>query len=276
MAAWIDVFKKFNVLNVIDILLVAFVIYRVLLLIRGTRAIQLLQGVIVILLATALSSFFRLTAMYWLLSKIITLGFIALPIVFQPELRRTLEQLGRGGFFSVSFASADEGQLTYLTNEVVKAVLVLAKNQIGALIVIERNTGLSEYVETGTTIDGRVSSELLINTFIPNTPLHDGAVILHGDKILAAGCFLPLTDSRDLDRKLGTRHRAAIGITEQSDGVSVVVSEETGQISLAVDGVLTRDLDESSLRDLLVSLLIPRKRSSGIRFLGRKADSKNG
>ncbi|QQE78491.1 diadenylate cyclase CdaA [Alicyclobacillus sp. SO9] len=275
MATWLNVFHKFDVMNVVDILLVAFVIYRVLLLIRGTRAVQLLKGIIVILLAKGISRFFHLTAMNFLINNILTVGLVAIPVVFQPELRRALEQLGRGGFFSLSFTTADDGQLRYMTAEVVKATQVLSKNQIGALLVIERNTGLSEYVETGTDIDGKVSSELLINTFIPNTPLHDGAVVIRGDKLLAAGCFLPLTDSRDLDKQFGTRHRAAIGVTEQSDSVAVVVSEETGHVSLAVDGVLTKDLNESALRELLESLLTPKK-SNNFPFFGRKADSKNG
>jgi diadenylate cyclase len=272
MAAWLDVFRHFGVLDAIDIVIVAYVIYRLLILIRGTRAVQLLKGVIVILLATGVSSFLHLQALNWLLNKILTLGLFAIPVVFQPELRRALEQLGRGGFFSFSFSSAGTEELKRMASEIVKASQVMAKTKTGALIVIERNTGLSEYIETGTLIDGKISTELLLNTFIPNTPLHDGAVIVRGDKLVAAGCFLPLTDSRDLDKKLGTRHRAAIGVTEQSDAVAVVVSEETGQVSLAVDGVLTQDLSEVALRDLLDTLLIP-KRSSTLKFLSRKAES---
>lgn len=275
MQTWLSVFAKFNVLDVIDILIVAFILYRLLMLIRGTRAVQLLKGVIVILLATAVSSLLHLTALNWLLNKIITLGLFAIPVVFQPELRRALESLGRGGFFSVSFTSANAEDLRTMAAEVVKCSLVLSKMQIGALLVIERTTGLLEYLETGTMIDGKVSSELLINTFVPNTPLHDGAVIIRGNKVMAAGCFLPLTENRNLDKQLGTRHRAAIGVTEQSDSVAVVVSEETGNISLAVDGVLTQDLNEPALRELLEGLLI-RKKNGTFSFLGRKAESKHG
>lgn len=270
MGAWLNVLSKFNVLSAIDILIVAFVFYRVLLLIRGTRAVQLLKGVMVILVATVLSSVLHLTALNWLMNKTITIGLLAIPILFQPELRRALEQIGRGGFFSLSLSHSIDVQKT--ATEIVKASQVLARNKIGALIIIERKTGLTEYIETGTQIEGLVSSELLINTFIPNTPLHDGAVIIRGQRMVAAGCFLPLSENRNLEKTLGTRHRAAIGITEQSDAIGVVVSEETGQVSLAVDGVLTRNLSESALLELLQSLLIP-KRVSAFQFLTRKAES---
>ncbi|MCL6633484.1 MAG: diadenylate cyclase CdaA [Alicyclobacillus herbarius] len=271
MAAWLDILRHFGILDALDILIVAYVIYRLLILIRGTRAVQLLKGVIVILLATAVSNFLHLQALNWLLNKIITLGLFAIPVVFQPELRRALEQLGRGGFFWFSFTTDNE-DIKRAASEIVKASQVLSKTKTGALIVIERNTGLSEYIETGTLVEGKVSTELLLNTFIPNTPLHDGAVVVRGDKMVAAGCFLPLTESRDLDRQLGTRHRAALGVTEQSDAVAVVVSEETGRVSLAVDGVLTQDLSEAALRELLDSLLTP-KRATTFKFLSRKAES---
>lgn len=272
MGAWWNVLSKFNVLDVIDIIIVAFVLYRFLLMIRGTRAVPLLKGVIVILIATGISKLLHLQAMSWLLHNIITIGFFAIPVVFQPELRRALDQLGRGGFFTFSFGNAAAEDIRQAIAEVVKATQVLAKTRIGALVVLARKTGLTEYVETGTLVEGVASSELLINTFIPNTPLHDGAVILRGNRLVAAGCFLPLTDDRDLDKKLGTRHRAAIGLTEQSDAVAVVVSEETGQVSLAVDGVLTRNLSESALTELLQSLMIEKK-SNSLPFFGRKAET---
>ncbi|MCL6516908.1 diadenylate cyclase CdaA [Alicyclobacillus sp.] len=272
MNTWLNVLAKFNVLNAIDILIVAFVLYRLLLMIRGTRAVPLLKGVVVILVATAVSSALHLEALNWLLNKIITIGVVAIPIVFQPELRRALDQLGRGGFFSISLTADRAEALQHTIAEVVKAAQVLSKTKIGALIVIERKTGLSEYAETGTQIEGLVSSELLINTFIPNTPLHDGAVVIRGNRVVSAGCFLPLTENRDLNRELGTRHRAAIGVTEQTDAVAVVVSEETGKVSLAVDGVLTRGLQEGDLHELLTSLLVP-KRSGRLHFLHRKAES---
>ena len=271
MDAWLDVLKKFNVLDGIDILIVGFVLYRLLLLIRGTRAVQLLKGVIVILITTAVSSALHLGALNALLNKIITIGLFAIPVVFQPELRRALEKIGTVGFFSFSLG-AGTTELQQMIAEVVKSAQVLAKNRMGALIVIERTTGLTEYIETGTLIEGLISSEILIHTFVPNTPMHDGAVIVRGNRMIAAGCFLPLTENRDLDKKLGTRHRAAIGITEQSDAVAVVVSEESGQVSLAVDGGLTRNLSESGLLELLQTLLVT-KPTSALRFFSGKAES---
>lgn len=274
LEAWLAVVEKFNILDAIDILIVAYAIYRLLLLIRGTRAVQLLKGIFVILLATALSSVFHLTTVNWLLNKLWTVGLIAILVVFQPELRRALDHLGRGGFFSVSWksTSSQEDEFHELIAETVKATQVLAKAKIGALMVMERTTGLTEYIETGTLVEGRVSSQLLINTFIPNTPLHDGAVVLKGNRLISAGCFLPLTENRNLDKELGTRHRAALGVTEQSDAVAVVVSEETGKVSIAVDGVLTRDLSENALYALLQTLLTT-KRTRRRNFLGRKAES---
>lgn len=272
MDAWLDVLKKFNVLNVIDIFIVSFVLYRLLLLIRGTRAVQLLKGVIVILIATAISSVLHLAALNLLLNKIITIGLFAIPVVFQPELRRALEQLGRGGFFSFSLVSQGAETMQSMTAEIVKATQILSRAKVGALIIVERKTGLTEYIETGTLIQGAVSSELLVNLFVPNTPLHDGAVIVRGDRIVAAGCFLPLTENRGLDKNLGTRHRAAVGITEQSDSIAVVVSEETGSISICTDGALTRNLSEITLLEFLQSLLVP-KRNSAFPFLNRKAES---
>ncbi len=272
MNTWFNVLSRFGILDIIDILIVAFVLYRFLLLIRGTRAVQLLKGVAVILLATAISSALHLEALNWLLNKIIMIGLFAIPVVFQPELRRALEQLGRGGFFSLSLSTQNTESLQLMIQEIVKATQVLAKQKIGALIIAERKTGLTEYIETGTIIEAKISSELLINLFVPNTPLHDGAVVIRGQQIIAAGCFLPLTENRGLDKQLGTRHRAAIGVTEQSDGVAVVVSEETGHISIGVDGVLRRNLSESALLEQLTRLLMP-KRPGTFSFLNRKAES---
>jgi len=272
MNIWIDVLSKFNVLDAIDILIVTYVIYRLLLLIRGTRAVQLLKGVVVILIATGLSSLFHLQALNWILNKVIQVGLFAIPVVFQPELRRALEQLGRGGLFSINFSHAHKEEYLHTIAEVVKATQVLSKNKIGALIILERNTGLTEYIETGTYLEAIVSSELLINTFIPNTPLHDGAVMIRGKRAIAAGCFLPLTDNRNLDKKLGTRHRAAMGMTEQSDAVAVIVSEETGQVSLAVDGVITRNLSENAMLEMLQTLFI-NKRNSALNFFNRKEET---
>ncbi|OEF97665.1 diadenylate cyclase CdaA [Desulfuribacillus alkaliarsenatis] len=242
-----NVFRDFK--DIIDIFLVSFVLYKLIVLIRGTRAVQLLKGIIVIILATALSSYFELRAFNWLLDKTLTTFFFAIPVVFQPELRRALEQLGRGSFFVRSHH--DEAVLQESIHDIVKAATSLSKNKIGGLIVIEGESGLNDFSESGTKLGADISSELLINLFIPNTPLHDGAVIIRKEKILAAACYLPLSENPFISKALGTRHRAGIGISEQSDAMSVIISEETGQISVADNGQLYKDLDEKALREKL-------------------------
>jgi diadenylate cyclase len=230
-----------------DIVIVAFVLYKLYVMIKDTRAVALLKGLIVLLLATLVSKWLGLNVINWLLQKTMTVVLVALPVVFQPELRRALEQLGRGNLFKKS-GFLDEEEAENLLEELAKAVVALAKNKIGALLVLEQETGLNDYIETGIKVDGIVSSEFLINIFIPNTPMHDGAAIVRGNRVLAVGCLLPLTEDRRLNKELGTRHRAAIGITEQSDAVVVVVSEETGVISVARGGQLLRYLDAASLK----------------------------
>jgi diadenylate cyclase len=271
---FLDVIKPFSITDALDILIVAFVLYRMILLIRGTRAVQLLKGIFVILVMTGIAGYLNLRALKWILDKTLTIGLFAIPVVFQPELRRALETLGRGGFFTRSLYMSNENEedIRKMIAELTKATQILSKNRIGALMVLERDTGLNDYTETGIPIDAVVTSELLINIFIPNTPLHDGAVIIRQNRIVAASCFLPLTDRQDLSKELGTRHRAAVGMAEQSDAVSIVVSEETGQISVAVGDSLTRNLDEQSFREYLSTLLMPQK-SSGFSLFGRKAES---
>ncbi|WP_425805195.1 diadenylate cyclase CdaA [Desulfitobacterium sp. Sab5] len=237
--------------SAIDIAVVAVVLYQLLMLIRGTRAVQLLKGIAVLLAVSTVAKYLHLNTINWLLEKVWQMLFVALPVVFQPELRRTLEQLGRGRFFVRHPLSLGTEAFDQLIEELVRCSQVLSKNRIGALMVIERETGVQEFVETGIKIDGVVSSEFLVNVFIPNTPLHDGAVIIRGDRVAAAGCFLPLSENPNIQKELGTRHRAAIGLTEVSDSLIIIVSEETGAISVALDGVLTRFLDEKTLRDLL-------------------------
>jgi len=254
----------------VDIIIIAYVIYRLFVWIRGTRAVQLIKGIIVLVGAMLIAEYFKLYTIRWILANLQTMLLVALPVVFQPELRRALEQIGRGRFFSQSLSSLPEEDMSKIIQEIIKAVKVLARNKIGALIVIERDTGLSDFADSGILINGILSSEFLINIFIPNTPLHDGAVIVRGDRVLAAGCFLPLTDSQDLSTELGTRHRAAIGITENSDAVVVVVSEETGILSLANDGKLTRYLDETTLKEMLVSLCMVGEGNSNSRFWQRR------
>ncbi|EGL83556.1 Conserved hypothetical protein CHP00159 [Caldalkalibacillus thermarum TA2.A1] len=236
--------------EIIDILLVTLVIYKLITLIRGTRAVQLFKGMMVIVAGWLLSSFFGLKTLSWLMSQAMTYGVLAVIIIFQPELRRALEQLGRGRLFART-NHLDEEKMTTAINETVKAVQYLAKRRIGALIVLEKETGLNDYIETGIAINGQISSELLINIFIPNTPLHDGAVIVRKDQVKAAGCYLPLSENPFISKELGTRHRAALGISEVTDSVSIVVSEETGQISLSRNGEVYRDLSEEKLLEML-------------------------
>jgi diadenylate cyclase len=256
------IISTISLLDLLDMIIVAFVLYKLYVMIRDTRALALLKGLIVLLIATVISKWLGLNVINWLLNKTMTVVLVALPVVFQPELRRTLEQLGRGKLFKKS-VFLDEQEQETLLEELGKAVAVLAKNKIGALVVLERETGLSDYIETGIKVDGLVSNEFLINIFIPNTPMHDGAAILRGDRIMAAGCLLPLTDDRSLNKELGTRHRAAIGITEQTDAAVVVVSEETGIISLARGGRLVRDLDAESLKEKLRPLFASKNHTLG-------------
>jgi diadenylate cyclase len=252
-----DWMKEITVRNLVDILLVSYVIYKLILLVRGTRAIQLMKGVIVIVSIWALSYVFKLTTLQWMMNQMITVGVIAVIIIFQPELRRALEQLGRGKFFTRSTLSEEDKDISRRIGEVIKAVNYLSHRKIGALIVFEKETGLTDYIESGTVIEGKISSELLINIFIPNTPLHDGAVIIREGIVMAAGCYLPLSENPFISKDLGTRHRAGIGMSEVSDALSVIISEETGQVSLTLNGHIVRDVKEESLISKLFEMLRP-------------------
>lgn len=245
----------------VDIAIVAYVLYRFFMLIRGTRAIQLLKGIAILLLATTVSQFLRLYTVTWILNNARLMLAVAVPVVFQPELRRFLEQIGRGRFFAGrSPLFMGEVNTARMIEELVKAVGQMSRNRTGALIVLEREIGLKDFVETGIGIDGLVSSEFLVNIFVPNTPLHDGAVIIRGDRVQAAACFLPLTDSV-VAPEVGSRHRAALGITEVSDSLAVVVSEETGTISLTNAGRIVRHIDLRTLTEMLTASLQPRTTS---------------
>lgn len=244
--------------NILDILFVAYVIYKLIMLIKGTRAVQLIKGIVVLLIASNVADFLKLTTIQWILDRTWATIFVALAVIFQPELRKALEQLGRGRFFAnTSGTTLGVEEINKIINELTRAALHLAKTKTGALVVIERDTGLSEYIETGVKIDGFISNEFIENIFVPQTPLHDGALIIRGDRIVAAGCFLPLSDNPNLHKSLGTRHRAALGITELSDAIAIVVSEETGIISIANDGELTRYLNEEKLTEQLKRYLAP-------------------
>ncbi|KMJ56946.1 membrane protein [Bacillus sp. LL01] len=237
--------------NIVDILLVWFVIYKLIMVIRGTKAVQLLKGITVIVVVRIISSFLGLSTLQWLMDQALTWGFLAIIIIFQPELRRALEQLGRGKLFTRSGVD-DEEEHAKMIEAVVKSVQYMAKRRIGALISIERETGMGDYIETGIPLHAKVSSELLINIFIPNTPLHDGAVILQKSQVSAAACYLPLSESPFISKELGTRHRAALGISEVTDSVTIIVSEETGNISVTKNGELHRDLEPDIFSDLLM------------------------
>lgn len=241
--------------EIIDILLVTYVIYKIIMLIRGTKAVQLLKGITVIIAAWFLSSFFELNTLHWILERVVLYGLLAIIIIFQPELRRALEQLGRGRLFART--AVEEEETNKMVEAIIKSSSYMGKRRIGALISIERETGLNDYVETGIPMNAKLTSELLINIFIPNTPLHDGAVILKKDEILAAACYLPLSESPFISKELGTRHRAALGISEVTDSLTLIVSEETGSISLTKNGELHRNLSEEVLRDLLNAELNP-------------------
>ncbi len=270
MDPFLALWHKFTVFDVFDIAIVSYVFYRVILIIRGTRAVQLLKGVAVLLVATGLSRILHLQALNWLLNEVLMIGLLAIPVVFQPELRRALEQLGRSNIFHINMYWQGTGDISNIVHELARSCQFFSKNRIGALIVLERDTGLNEFVETGIPIGGKLTAELLINGFIPNTPLHDGAMILRADRVVAASCYLPLSDNPAIGKELGTRHRAAVGISEQSDAIALVVSEETGQISIAEGGVLYRSLDEHALEDRLTQGL-SFVRNGGFRFFGRKA-----
>ena len=236
--------------SLLDLLIVWYVLYLLITVFKGTKAIQLLKGIVVIVIGQQISKILNLTATSKLFDIVIQWGVLALIVIFQPEIRRALEQLGRGNFLKryTNTYSRDEEKLI---QSVSKAVQYMAKRRIGSLIVFEKETGLQDYIETGIPMNSDISQELLTNVFIPNTPLHDGAMIIQGSKIAVAASYLPLSDSVKISKSLGTRHRAAVGISEVSDAFTVVVSEETGDISVTFDGKLRRDISKDVFEELL-------------------------
>ena len=247
-------FSGFGITDVIDIAIVSFIIYKILGFIRRSRAEQLAKGLIIIIAAFLISGVAHLYIVNWILSGILSVGIIALVVVFQPELRRGLEYLGRGRF--TRQFSLQKEEISANVDCIVTAVEYFSARKEGAIIVVERETALQDIADTGTIVDARLSTALLENIFYKGSPLHDGAVILRGDRVLAAGCVLPLTQNQNLSRDLGTRHRAGMGVTEVSDAVAIIVSEETGIISVASDGRLSRFLDIKSVEKQLFNIYI--------------------
>lgn len=251
MQAILNFFSNVRIQDIIDILIVAYVIYKVLFLIRETRAEQLIKGIIILLIVQKLSEISKLYVLNFLLKNTMTIGVVALLIVFQPELRRALEYIGRSKLIGSSLADIFEEENNIAMEEIVTCVNKLSRDRVGALIVLERETGINDIVETGVAIDSKISSSLLINIFIPNTPLHDGAVVIRKNRIMAAACILPLSENHTISKELGTRHRAALGIAEQSDAIVIIVSEETGTISVSMEGKLTRYIDTNTLKGII-------------------------
>lgn len=253
------IFYNIRLIDILDIVIVAYVIYKLLMLIKETRAEQLIKGLLILVLISKLSEWAKLYMLNYLLKNTLTLGVVALLIVFQPELRRALEYIGRSKLLKKSIVEILDEERLQNIDEIVNAVASLSRQKIGALIVMERETGLNEIIETGIDINGNVSSGLLINVFIPNTPLHDGAVVIRKNKIMAAGCFLPLSENKNLSKELGTRHRAALGMVEHSDALVIIVSEETGAMSVAMNGRLSRFLDSNSLKNIIKNAFISKE-----------------
>lgn len=243
------------ILDFLDIALMSVILYRLLLILKGTKAVQMLIGLGILLLASVASRYLELYTIDWLVQSFWAQIVIAIIVLFQPEIRRALAHIGEAQF--LTFTKAEE--LKSL-EEIVRAAISLANKKVGALIVIERDTSLKDFIEVGTPLDAKVSRELLSSIFHPTSPIHDGAVIIKGNRIAAAGCFLPITLSSELSKALGTRHRAGIGLTEETDAVAIIVSEETGFISMAMDGKLETKLDMGTMRDMLTDIFAAQKR----------------
>lgn len=263
--------KNISIFAVLDILVVAYIFYKGYSLIKETRAEQLLKGIIFMIAFIPISYILKLEMLNFILNKTLTIGLLSVVIIFQPEIRRALEHLGRSAFEELhSMQDVENRNIT--VNEIVNAVDNLAASKTGALIVIEKVTRLGEILNSGTILDAKVTSNLLENIFVVNTPLHDGATIIRNDRILASGCVLPLTNNTSINKKLGTRHRAAIGLSEISDSIIIIVSEETGIVSLAINGKLTRGYDKERLRMVLIKL-IEHKDKKKVKSAGEKVKS---
>lgn len=264
----INTVKNISFWSVLDIAVVSYFFFKGYMLIKETRAEQLLKGIFFIVILIPISWLLKLTTVYVILSKTITIGVLSIIIIFQPEIRRALEHLGRTAFNDIH-PIEDDALMEKVVTEIVNAVENLSLSKTGALIAIEQTTGLGEIIMNGIQIDAVVSSALLENIFVVNTPLHDGATIIRNNRIVASGCVLPLTSNTDINKKLGTRHRAAIGLSETSDALVLIVSEETGTISLAVNGRLSRNYDRDRLKDVLLKIM-KNRRNKRVKTLGER------
>ncbi|MBE5815609.1 MAG: TIGR00159 family protein [Clostridiales bacterium] len=270
-----SIFNRPTIADVVDIIIVAFLLYKLLMLTKETRASAVLKGLVVLFLATWISDLFGLTAMSWILTNVLSNGALVLVILFQPELRKALEQIGRGTIRdSLSKSKGDSSDR--VINEIANCMMNLSRRRVGALIVLEQKIGLKDVVETGTMLNAEISAALLENIFEPNTPLHDGAVLIRGDKVMAAGCILSLSDGKGISHELGTRHRAALGISETTDAISLIVSEETGIISFAREGRLTRHLDRTALEEVLASVYTQKEPGLLATLLEKRKQRKEG
>jgi len=250
----LDVLTNIRLLDILDIVIVAYIIYRIILMIKGTRAVQMLLGLGVVFAVYIASRIGDLHTLNWFLSNFLSSIILVIVVIFQSDIRRALMHVGSNAFLG----GISSGEESAAIEEIVKGCVSLGGRKIGALIVVERENGINDILESGTTIDARVTCELIRAIFMPVSPIHDGALVVQQGRLAQAGCFLPLTRGTDLSKELGTRHRAAIGLTELADAVAIVVSEETGNISVAVNGSMTRNLDAASLKKVLGRLLQPR------------------
>ena len=269
-----NVLHRPGIADIADILVVAVIVYKVLMLTRDTRGSAVLKGLVLLLVLVGISNLVVLTGLNWLLMAVINNGTIVLVILFQPEIRKALEQIGRGTRINVRRDEAVE-DANKLIDEIIRCLLSLSRRRVGALIVFENKTGLKDIIENGIMLDSKISAGLLENIFEPNTPLHDGAVVIRGDRIMSAASFLTLTDA-SISHDLGTRHRAALGVSETTDATVLIVSEETGIISMAKSGKLMRHLDQKTLRTVLEAMYMPKRKSTTkaiTKFLTRRKEA---
>lgn len=266
---WSNLITAQHLINLLDVAVVWYAIYKLMMLLRGTKAVQLFKGIVVIVIIKLLSWYIGLSTVSWIMDQVINWGIIAIIIIFQPEIRRGLEHLGRGTFVHNRKQGAEEEKMVKALDQ---AIQYMSKRRIGALITIQMNIGLEDYIETGIKLDADITGALLINIFIPNTPLHDGAVIIKDNKIAVAAAYLPLSESNLIPKALGTRHRAAVGISEVTDALTIVVSEETGGVTITKNSELLRDLTQNDYLKLLRNELIPKQEVKNDNILTKFVD----